>query len=62
MKNHSRYSAKHFMTQHRKIWKAALDALVSIGGSTAADLLRKAESNVAAERCDWIREALQQFV
>jgi HEAT repeat protein len=45
-----------------EIWKAALDALVSIGGSTAADLLRKAEANVTAERCDWVREALQQFV
>jgi hypothetical protein len=44
-----------------EVWKAALDALVSLGGSAATELLRTAEAKVPAERRGWIREALQQI-
>jgi hypothetical protein len=45
-----------------EVWKAALDALVSLGGSAATELLRTAETEVPAERLSWIREALQQIM
>jgi HEAT repeat protein len=43
------------------VWKAALDAIVSIGGSAAADLLRATEAKISKERRKWIIEALQQI-
>ena len=44
-----------------EVWKKALDALVSLGGSAAAELLCTAEAEMPAERRDWIREALHQI-
>ena len=43
------------------IWKAALDALVTLGGSTAKSLLKTAETELQNERRSWIKEALQQI-
>jgi hypothetical protein len=44
-----------------EVWKTALDAIVTVGGSTARDLLQTAEAKIAAGRREWLREALEQI-
>jgi HEAT repeats len=44
-----------------QVWKAALDALVSIGGSQALAVLRRAKDAVPVERQFWIVEAVGQI-
>jgi hypothetical protein len=44
-----------------EVWKTALDALVSLGGSATTELLCTAEAEMPAERRNWIREALHQI-
>lgn len=43
------------------VWKAALDAIVSVGGPAAVEILRAIESSVSKDRRRWISEALHQI-
>jgi HEAT repeat protein len=43
------------------VWKAALDAIVSVDGPAAVEILRAIESSVSKDRRRWISEALRQI-
>ena len=43
-----------------RVWKQALDGLVSIGGPRAASLLHLAMAGAPPEKASWIAEALEQ--
>ena len=43
------------------IWKAALDGIVTIGGTAAAECLRGISETLDAEILPWIQEALAQI-
>jgi hypothetical protein len=44
-----------------EVWKAALDALVTLSGPTAKALLETAEAELPIDRRAWVREALKQI-
>jgi HEAT repeat protein len=43
-----------------KVWKEALDVLVTIGNQAAAEELRQSLTYCSGEKQEWIQEALQQ--
>jgi HEAT repeat protein len=43
------------------VWKAALDGIVTIGGSVAAEHLQQIRKTLASDKQRWIEEAVQQI-
>lgn len=43
------------------IWKTALDGIVTVGGSSAAERLREIRETLSPEKQQWIDEALEQI-
>ena len=46
---------------HDRVWKEALDGLVTIGGSEAIAIVRQAGKRTTADKRHWLDEAIQQM-
>ena len=44
-----------------RVWKEALDGLVTLGGTTALDVIRQGSGRTNAEKAEWLDEAIEQI-